>query len=61
MALETGGSDRAGPPGSLNHPNLVTIYDVGTHEGAPYIVMELQEGERIATIPRENILGALTK
>src|SRR5207237_10559019 len=33
--------------GSLNHPGLVTIYDVGTLEGSPYIVMELLEGETI--------------
>jgi serine/threonine protein kinase len=30
--------------GALNHPGLVTIFDVGTTEGAPYIVMELLEG-----------------
>ncbi|HET7712795.1 MAG TPA: protein kinase [Thermoanaerobaculia bacterium] len=33
--------------GALNHPNLVTIYDLGTHEGAPYLVMELIEGETL--------------
>jgi Tol biopolymer transport system component len=31
--------------GALNHPGLVTIFDVGTNEGAPYIVMELLDGE----------------
>jgi eukaryotic-like serine/threonine-protein kinase len=30
--------------GALNHPGLVTIYDVGTTGGSPYIVMELLEG-----------------
>lgn len=29
----------------LNHPNIPTIYDVGTHEGTPYVVSELLEGE----------------
>jgi eukaryotic-like serine/threonine-protein kinase len=33
--------------GSLNHPNLVTIHDVGTHEGAPFVVMELLRGRTL--------------
>ena len=33
--------------GMLNHPNIVAIYDVGTHEGAPYVVTELLEGETL--------------
>lgn len=28
----------------INHPNVVQIYSVGEHEGAPYFVMELLEG-----------------
>src|SRR5712691_12261692 len=31
--------------GILNHPNLLTIYELGTSDGAPYIVSELLEGE----------------
>jgi serine/threonine protein kinase len=35
--------------GQLNHPNILAVYDVGTHAGAPYIVSELLEGESLRT------------
>src|SRR4029077_2735250 len=35
--------------GMLNHPNLLTIYDVGNSEGTPFLVSELLEGETLRT------------
>jgi predicted Ser/Thr protein kinase len=34
----------------LQHPNIVTIYDHGTHEGRPYFAMEYLEGEDLASL-----------
>jgi hypothetical protein len=33
--------------GLLNHPNILVVYDVGDHEGAPYLVTELLDGETL--------------
>ena len=33
--------------GGLNHPNITAVHDFGAHEGAPYIVTELLEGETL--------------
>ena len=33
--------------GQLNHPNILAVYDIGQHAGAPYIVSELLEGESL--------------
>jgi len=33
--------------GALNHPNILTIFDVGSDGGAPYLVSELLEGQTL--------------
>jgi Tol biopolymer transport system component len=33
--------------GQLNHPNILTLHDFGMHDGAPYVVSELLEGETL--------------
>src|SRR5437879_3297468 len=40
--------------GALNHPNILVIHHIGIHEGAPYIVSELLEGETL----RERMAGS---
>jgi hypothetical protein len=32
---------------ALNHPNILAVFDIGTHDGAPYVVSELLEGETL--------------
>ena len=45
---------------SLNHPNIVTIFDFGTERGVSYLVMELVEGESLAQLlHRENRLDPM--
>ena len=36
----------------LRHPNIVTIFDAGEHEGTPYIAMEYVPGETLRSIIR---------
>ena len=33
--------------GALNHPNVVAVHDVGQHDGSPFVVSELLEGETL--------------
>jgi eukaryotic-like serine/threonine-protein kinase len=39
---------------SLSHPNIVGVYDFGTDADGPYIVMELVDGEDVATLLARN-------
>jgi Tol biopolymer transport system component len=34
---------------ALSHPNICPVYDIGTHDGLDYLVMEYLEGENLAT------------
>src|SRR5580704_14786721 len=38
---------------ALNHPNILAVFDIGTHHGSPYVVSELLEGETL----RERLRG----
>jgi eukaryotic-like serine/threonine-protein kinase len=38
---------------ALSHPNILAVHDIGTHDGTPYMVTELLEGETL----RERLQG----
>jgi serine/threonine protein kinase len=42
--------------GALSHPNVVVTYDLGTHEGMPFVVSELLEGETLRAVPDRGAL-----
>ena len=37
----------------LQHPGITVVYDVGTHDGQPYIVMELMHGQNLADLLKQ--------
>jgi serine/threonine protein kinase len=42
---------------ALNHPNLLTVFDIGTHTDMPYLVTELLEGATLREKIREGPLS----
>src|SRR6185295_15232628 len=58
MALERDGAEKyearfyqeARAAGSLNHPNIVTVYDVGKEGNVAYMAMEFIEGEELRAL-----------
>jgi serine/threonine protein kinase len=42
---------------ALNHPNILTVYDIGEYEGAPFIVAELLEGAELRARMEEGALA----
>ena len=40
-------TDEAQAASALNHPNILTVYDVGIHDDTPYIVSEVIEGTSV--------------
>ena len=43
---------------ALNHPNILVVYDIGTHEHSPYLVAELLDGETLRERLRRGKLPA---
>jgi eukaryotic-like serine/threonine-protein kinase len=41
---------------ALNHPNILAVYQMGSHEGVPYLVSELLEGKTLAEAIRRGPL-----
>ena len=46
-------ADEARAAGALSHPNVLSVFDVGSDGGAPYVVFELLDGETL----RERLAG----
>ena len=44
--------------GALEHPNVLAVYDLGDHEGVPFLVTELLEGHTLRTLLQDGALPA---
>jgi serine/threonine-protein kinase len=54
--------------GTLSHPNIVTLFDIGEEGGIPYLAMEFVEGETISSLlergvrfPPEKVIGLVSQ
>src|SRR4029078_12156877 len=54
--------------GTLSHPNIVTLFDIGEEGGVPYLAMEFVEGGTLSSIlergvrfPPEKVIGLISQ
>ncbi len=47
----------AQPAGALNHPSILAIFDIGTHEGSLYVVSELLDFTRLSLVTKMFQIG----
>jgi TonB family protein len=47
--------------GRLRHPNIVTVFDVGEHDGDPFIAMEFLAGETLGELIRQGARLSLSR
>ena len=43
---------------ALNHPNIISVHDMGTVDGSPYIVSELLDGQNLRELLRQGAIPA---
>jgi eukaryotic-like serine/threonine-protein kinase len=45
---------------ALNHPNILAVFQLGTYQGTPYMVLELLEGQNFRELLRNGVLPVST-